>query len=62
MKQKQTFALKGNLIYTKEIGTLEILEQHYLVCEEGKVQRIYPELPEQLCGIPVEELGDRKSE
>ena len=59
MKQKQTFALKGNLIYTKEIGTLEILEQHYLVCEEGKVQRIYPELPEQLCGIPVEELGDR---
>ena len=56
MKQKQTFALKGNLIYTKEIGTLEILEQHYLVCEEGKVQRIYPELPEQLCGIPVEEL------
>lgn len=59
MKQKQTFALKGNLIYTKEIGTLEILEQHYLVCEEGKVQGIYPELPEQLCGIPVEELGDR---
>lgn len=59
MKQKQTFALKGNLIYTKEIRTLEILEQHYLVCEEGKVQGIYPELPEQLCGIPVEELGDR---
>ena len=59
MKQKQTFALKGNLIYTKEIGTLEILEQHYLVCEEGKVQGIYPELPEQLCGIPVEDLGDR---
>ena len=59
MKQKQTFALKGNLIYTKELGTLEILEQHYLVCEEGKVQGIYPELPEQLCGIPVEELGDR---
>lgn len=59
MKQKQTFALKGNLIYTKEIGTLEILEQHYLVCEEGKMQGIYPELPEQLCGIPVEELGDR---
>ena len=27
MKQKQTFALRGNLVYTKEIGTMEILEQ-----------------------------------
>lgn len=59
MQDRKLFALLGNIIYAKEIGTLEILEQHYLVCEEGKVQGIYPELPEQLCGIPVEELGDR---
>ena len=38
MKQKQTFALRGNLVYTKEIGTMEILEQQYLVCEDGRVQ------------------------
>ena len=24
---KQTFALRGNLVYTKKIGTMEILEQ-----------------------------------
>lgn len=59
MQNRKLFALLGNIIYAKEIGTLEILEQHYLVCEDGKVQGIYPELPEQLCGIPVEELGDR---
>lgn len=59
MQDRNLFALLGNIIYAKEIGTLEILEQHYLVCEDGKVQGIYPELPEQFRGIPVEELGDR---
>ena len=56
---KQTFALRGNLVYTKKIGTMEILEQQYLVCEDGRVQGIYPELPQQFCGIPVEDMGDR---
>ena len=56
---KQTFALRGNLVYTKKIGTMEILEQQYLVCADGMVQGIYPELPQQFCGIPVEDMGDR---
>ena len=56
---KQTFALRGNLVYTKKIGTMEILEQQYLVCEDGRVQGIYPELPQQFCSIPVEDMGDR---
>ena len=34
-------------------------EQQYLVCEDGRVQGIYPELPQQFCGIPVEDMGDR---
>ncbi len=59
MKQNQTFALKGNLIYTKEIGTLEVLEQQYLICEDGKVQGIYPALPETFQNIQVMDLGDR---
>ena len=50
---KQTFALRGNLVYTKKIGTMEILEHQYLVCADGRVQGIYPELPQQFCGIPV---------
>lgn len=43
----------------KKIGTMEILEQQYLVCADGMVQGIYPELPQQFCGIPVEDMGDR---
>lgn len=53
---KQTFALRGNLVYTKKIGTMEILEHQYLVCADGRVQGIYPELPQQFCGIPVEDM------
>ena len=59
MKQDQTFALKGNLIYTKEIGSMEIREQHYLVCKNGMAEGIYRELPEQYREIPVEDFGDR---
>ena len=59
MQDRNVFALLGNIIYAKEIGTLEILEQQYLVCEDGKVQGIYPELPEEFRNIPVENAGDR---
>lgn len=59
MNQKQIFALKGNLIDTKELGTLDIAEHSYLICEDGKVQGIYEKLPEQFQNIPVEDLGDR---
>ncbi len=59
MQKRKTFALLGNIIYAKEIGTLEMQEQHYLVCEDGTVQGIYPELPEEFRDIPVENLGER---
>ena len=59
MNGKPTFALKGNLIYTKEIGTMEIARQHYLVCEDGKVEGIYAALPEKFRGIPAEDFGER---
>ena len=59
MNGKRIFALKGNLIYTKEIGTIEIAMQHYLVCEDGKVEGIYAALPEKFREIPVEDFGER---
>ena len=59
MNEKRIFALKGNLIYTKEIGTMEIAMQHYLVCEDGKVEGIYAALPEKFREIPVEDFGER---
>ena len=58
MEQK-TFALKGNIIYTKELRGFEVIEQGWLVCEEGRVRDVYSVLPEELKGIPVEDMGDR---
>lgn len=59
MQNKTTFALRGNIIFTKEIGSLEIREQQYLVCEDGLVAGIYPQLPEQFQDVPVENMGER---
>ena len=38
---------------------LEICENGYLVCEEGKVKGVYPALPDTYAGIPVKDYGDR---
>ena len=35
------------------------MEQGWLVCEEGRVRDVYSVLPEELKGIPVEDMGDR---
>ena len=39
--ENKTFALKGNIVYTKDKNELCINEQSYLVCENGKVRGIY---------------------
>ena len=57
MEQK-TFALKGNIIYTKERTRFEVMEQGWLVCEEGRVRDVYSVLPEELKGIPVEDMEE----
>lgn len=56
---KETFALKGNLIFTPVCGQLEVRPQQYLVCENGLVAGIFETLPERYAGIPVHDHGDR---
>ena len=57
--ENKTFALKGNIVYTKDKNELCINEQSYLVCENGKVYGIYSKLPEDMKDIPVEDVGDK---
>ena len=54
--ENKTFALKGNIVYTKDKNELCINEQSYLVCENGKVRGIYKELPDELKNVPVEDM------
>ena len=56
---QETFALRGNVIYTPECGRLELHPHSFLVCEEGKVAGVFPTLPERWQEIPVEDFGDR---
>lgn len=56
---QDTFALKGNLLYTPECGRLELHPASYLVCEQGKSAGIFSELPERWRGIRVDDYGDR---
>ena len=56
--ENKTFALKGNIVYTKDKNELCINEQSYLVCEmEGP--GINKELPDELKNVPVEDMGDQ---
>lgn len=54
----ETFALKGNLLYTQEPSRFECLPNHYLVCENGCVAGIFPRLPERYAGVAVEDCGN----
>ncbi|MEG2348946.1 MAG: amidohydrolase family protein [Hungatella sp.] len=56
---EKQFVLKGNLCYSTEPTMLQIVEQGYLVCEDGKSLGIYPELPEEFAELPLEDYGDQ---
>ena len=56
---EQTFALKGNIIFTPACGRLEVRPGQYLVCEDGLVAGVFETLPERFGGIPVHDHGGR---
>lgn len=56
---QETFALRGNVIYTPECGRLELHPNSFLVCEEGTVAGVFSTLPERWRKIPVEDYGNR---
>lgn len=53
----ETFALKGLIIDTPDIGAVRA-RQGFLVCEDGKVAGVFDALPGRYAGIPVTDCGD----
>lgn len=43
----KSYALKGNILYSRTPKELVCIEQGYLICEEGKVEGVYETLPER---------------
>ena len=53
-----TTILKGCIVSAPALGRLETTEHGYLIAENGHITGIYPVLPEQHAGAPVEDYGD----
>lgn len=56
---QNTFALRGNLVYTPACGELALHPHSYLICENGAVAGIFDTLPARYAGIPVEDHGEK---
>lgn len=54
-----TFVLKGNIIYSEAATQLKMVEQGYLICEDGISKGVYKELPERYQEAVLTDYGDR---
>lgn len=54
-----TFVMKGNVIYSRDATHLNLVEQGYLICEDGVSKGVFEELPKQYAAAPFLDCGDR---
>ena len=54
----KTTILHGNIVSAPELGKLDIVENGYLIAEDGIIVGVYETLPEKYAGCAVEECGD----
>ncbi|MFC4801703.1 guanine deaminase [Neobacillus sp. GCM10023253] len=55
---EEIFAVKGNIIFTKEFGKYEIIEDGFIVVHGKSIKGVYKELTEEYRNIRVEDYGD----
>ncbi len=56
---KNVLIVKGHFIYTKTPERFEVYESSCLVSVDGKVEGIYPVIPDRFKGCPVHDYGNR---
>lgn len=52
------FVVKGNIIYSKDSNELTIIENGYLVCENGVSKGVYRTLPSEYKDVHLRDYGD----
>ena len=52
---KRTFALRGNICYSKNSDHIECMEDGWIICEQGISQGVFKQLPDKYKGIAVYE-------
>ena len=56
---KNVLIVKGNFIYTKTAGKFEVHKNYCLLSVDGKVEAIFPVIPDRFKGCLVHDYGDR---
>lgn len=54
---KKTFALRGNVCYSESPDRLNIMEDAYLICDNGVSAGVFPKLPEKYQGISCRDVS-----
>ena len=52
---EESFLIHGDLLWSDEDRNLEMLEDGYLLVEDGKCAGVFPDLPETFSGVPLED-------
>lgn len=55
---KDIYALKGNIIFTADLGKYSIFINSYIIIDNKCVKGIYEKLPEKFNGILIKDYGD----
>lgn len=53
------FALKGDILWSRDLQTLEVRPNSYAVCEDGKVAGVFQTLPDRYAGAAVHDYSGR---
>ncbi len=54
---EKTFVLKGDIAFSEERDSLKVVENGYLVCENGVCAGVFESLPEMYKHLPVEDFS-----
>lgn len=55
----KTYALKGNIIYSKNQNEINCIENSYLICQDGKSMGVFKKLDEKYKDIEVIDFGEK---
>lgn len=55
----RTYALKGNIIYSKNQNEINCFENSYLICQDGKSMGVFKKLDEKYKDIEVIDFGEK---
>ncbi len=54
-----SFILRGNIIYSSDVSTLNVTDGGFAVCEDGICRGVFTEIPKKYADLPVIDYSDK---